>query len=231
MNNENGILYGVGVGPGDPELVTLKALRIIRNVAIIAFPVRRRGARSRALETVRIHLRPETTLLPLLMPMTKNRDSLAQAHEQAAASLAEAARGGRDVAYLSLGDPLFYSTFGYLAERFPGKVEVISGIAAMNAFAAAIGLPLASGDSPTAVVTGGSSRSLKKALEMGGSVIIMKPRSLSEEALGLLESDGAFGRASAAIELGGPSEQIIEQLDRKAAANLPYFSIIWIKQP
>lgn len=226
-----GKLIGVGVGPGDPGLVTLRAVEVIRGAPTLAYPVNREGAPSRALETVKSHVRPETQLLPLLMPMTRDREMLAAAHEAAAAAIAAAAAGGSDVVYLSLGDPLFYSTFGYLAERFPGKVEVVSGIAAMNACAAALGVPLADGDTPTVVVTGASQEALGKALEMEASIVIMKPRSLSSASLDLLESHGAFQRASAAVELGGSRERIIERLDRRTAEDLPYFAVVWIKQP
>jgi precorrin-2/cobalt-factor-2 C20-methyltransferase len=225
-----GILYGVGVGPGDPGLVTLKAIEVIQSVPTVAFPVHKEGASSRAFETVKSHIREGASLLPLMMPMTREPERLGEAHEEAVLAIIEAARGG-DVAYLSLGDPLFYSTFGYLAERFPGEVRVISGVTAMSACAATLGLPLAAGDIPMAVVTGASHEALNKALEMGASVIIMKPRSLSERSLDLLEQTGALARARAAIELGGPGELVIGELDRSTAAELPYFAIIWIQAP
>ena len=230
MNQEElGTLFGVGVGPGDPGMVTLRAVEIIKAVPTVAFPVHRKGADSRAYRTVRQHIPETTARLPLVMPMTKTREKLTKAHEAAADALVEAAEQRRDVAYLSVGDPLFYSTFGYLAERFPGKVEVVSGISAMSAFAAAAGLPLAAGDTPTVVVTGAAHHDLEKALEMGASVLIIKPRSLSKKSLELLESTGALERAGAAIELGGPSQHVIEKLDRQAASKLPYFAIIWIR--
>ncbi|MHB0866494.1 MAG: precorrin-2 C(20)-methyltransferase [Thermoleophilia bacterium] len=226
-----GTLYGVGVGPGDPGMVTLRAVEVIRTVPTIAFPVKKEGAPSRALETVRDHIPAAATLLPLLMPMTRDRDQLAQAHAAAAAALIAAAAEGKEVAFLSLGDPLFYSTFGYLAAKFPGKVEAVSGVTAMSAAAAALGRPLAERDEATVVVTGVDHEQLKKALQMKGSIIIMKPRALSEASLDLLQEHGAFTRASAIIELGGEAQDTISHLDRTAAAGLPYFAIIWIKQP
>lgn len=231
MNEKAGTLYGIGVGPGDPGLVTIRAVETIQSVPTVAFPVNSKGAASRAYDTVKQHIKDGTARLPLLMPMTKDQQRLARAHEAAAAALMEAARNGKDVAYLSLGDPLFYSTFGYLAERFPGEVKVISGVAAMNACAAAVGLPLAAGDTPTVIVTGTAHRDLEAALDMGASIIIMKPRSLSRQSLDMLEARGAFERAHAAIELGNPQERILRNLDRHTASELPYFSIVWIKQP
>lgn len=231
MSREPGTLYGVGVGPGDPGLLTLKALEVIKRVGAVAYPVNREGAGSRAFETVADHLPEATIRLPLLMPMTRDRERLEQAHAAAAETVIAATAGGMDVAYLSLGDPLFYSTFGYLAERFPGRVEVVSGVTAASAMAAALGLPLAAGDTPTVVVTGQAHVALEQALAMGASVVIIKPRSLSEESLELLDANRAWARARGVIELGGIGERVLEKLDRESAATLPYFAVLWIQPP
>lgn len=230
-NRKLGVLYGLGVGPGDPKLVTLGALEVIRRVPVVAFPVHKKGAASRAYETVKEHVPAGTERLPLFMPMTRSAERLQRAHEEAVAALIEAAAVGRDIACLTVGDPLFYSTFGYLAQRFPGRVEVISGVTAMNACAAAVGSPLAEGDIPTVVVTGADHAGLQAALDLGASVVIMKPRSLSGASLDLLEKSGALARAAAVIELGGEKQQVLRSLDREAAACLPYFAIIWIRPP
>lgn len=220
-------LYGVGVGPGDPGLVTLKAVEVIKSVPTVAYPVAREGAVSRAFEVVREHVSGQQRQLPLLMPMTRDRERLRQAHDTAVAALEEAAATG-EVAYLSLGDPLFYSTFGYLAARFAGPVEVISGVSAMSAMSSVLGLPLADGDTPTVVLSGNSFAALESALEMGSSVVIIKPKALSEESLALLEESGALGRALAVTELGNPGQRLIRQLDRETVATLPYFAVVWV---
>lgn len=222
-----GTLYGVGVGPGDPGMVTLRAVEVIKNVSTVAYPVSRPGAESRALETVRRHLNGSQKLLPLVMPMTRDREKLKAAHAGAVAAISRAAADG-DVAYLSLGDPLFYSTFGYLAKAYDGPIEVICGVSSLSALSAATRLPLADGDISTVVVSGASHEAIKKALEMGSSMVIIKPRALTDESLDLLEKSGALLRARAAVELGGSGQRVIEALDREAAAGLPYFSVIWI---
>ena len=228
MSDDLGILYGVGVGPGDPGLVTLRAVEVIRSVPTVAYPVQSEGAESRALNAVRGHLVEGQALLPLLMPMTRDAQRLEAAHAAAAQALVKAASGGRDVACLALGDPLFYSTFGFMAERFPGRLKVVSGVSAMSAMAAALGLPLAAGNIPTVVLTGKDQAALESALELGASIVILKPRSLSGGSLDLLDEAGAWPRARAVVELGGPQEQIIGRLDRAAAAGLPYFAVVWI---
>jgi len=229
MINEMGTLYGVGVGPGDPGLVTLKAVEVIQRVPTVAFPVNKEGAGSRAYDAVAGHLDEATVRLPLLMPMTRDRQLLDSAHDAAVEAVIAAAAGGGDIAYLALGDPLFYSTFGYLADRFPGPVEVVGGVSAISAMAAALGQPLADGDTPMVVVTGKSHEALAAALVMDASVVIIKPRSLSGKSLDLLDQHGAWDRARAAIELGGSRERLVSELDREAAAELPYFAILWIQ--
>jgi len=224
-----GTLFGVGVGPGDPGLLTVRAIEIIQQAPTVAYPVHKRGAGSRALETVKSYLLEKTRLLPLLMPMTRDQTRLEQAHVEAAQAIVKAASAGDDVAYLSLGDPLFYSTFGYLAQRFPGSIEVVSGVTAASATAAALGLPMADGDTPTVVVSGNAHEALAAALRLGGSVIVIKPRSLAPESLDLLDRVGAWKRARAAIELGGSGERLIHDLDRAAAESLPYFAVLWIQ--
>ncbi|MHB0914800.1 MAG: precorrin-2 C(20)-methyltransferase [Thermoleophilia bacterium] len=228
-NTSGGRLIGVGVGPGDVGMLTLKAVALIESAAVLAYPVNRVGADSRAFTAAQEHVSSTARRLPLLMPMTRDKAELERSHAAAVRALAEAAAGGDDIVYLSLGDPLFYSTFGYLADRFPGEVEVVSGVSSMSAMAAALGRAIAEGDTPTMVVTGKDRAGIAAALELDASLVIIKPRALTEESLDLLESAGAFRRASAALELGGEQQKIIDVVDREAAAALPYFSILWIR--
>ena len=223
-----GTLFGVGVGPGDPGLVTVRAVEVIRSAATVTYPVHKQGAESRALEAVRRYLLPAARLLPLLMPMTRDRQRLEQAHAVAASQLARAGEQG-DVAYLSVGDPLFYSTFAYLAGGYPGRVRLVSGITAMSATAAAFGLPMATGDTPTMVISGADTDGLRAALDLGASTVIIKPRALKAAAFDLLDAAGAWKRACAAVELGGAEERLIDPLGRQAAQGLPYFAVIWLR--
>lgn len=229
IKGSGGRLIGVGVGPGDEGMLTRRAIDLVENAAILAFPVNREGADSRAFEVVRRYVSRAARLLPLVLPMTRDEQQLESSRAAAAASLAAAAEGGDDVVCLSLGDPLFYSTFGYLAERFPGEVEVVSGVTAISAMAAALGMPLADGNTPTMVVTGRDQRGIAAAIDLDASLVIIKPRALAPASLDLLEGAGAFERAAAALELGGERQEVINGIDREGAGRLPYFSILWIR--
>lgn len=144
---EKGIFYGVGVGPGDPELMTLKAVRLIRENEIIAVP----GEKPEESVAYRIALAavPELKdkqLLAISMPMTHDRARMRAHHEQGAAAVEAFLREGRHVIFLTLGDPAIYSTFTYLqklTERDGYRTELISGVPSFCAAAARIGMPLA----------------------------------------------------------------------------------------
>jgi len=144
--NGKGKLFGLGVGPGDPELMTLKAVRILKACDTIAIP-HRDPARCVALQ-IGAGAVPEILSRPILcldMPMTRDKQARERAYGRATEQLTAALNGGQSVAFLTLGDPSIYSTFGYLAQRvaragFP--VEIVPGVPSFCAAAAALGEPL-----------------------------------------------------------------------------------------
>lgn len=146
----SGILYGVGVGPGDPELMTLKACRLIRENEVIAVP----GKTKEESLAYRIACRavPEICakqIVPLLFPMTKDRDELKKSHRDAARKLEEFLRKGKNAVFLTLGDVSVYSTFFYIqriVETDGYEARMVSGVPSFCAAAAALGEPLAAGD-------------------------------------------------------------------------------------
>jgi precorrin-2/cobalt-factor-2 C20-methyltransferase len=141
----SGTLYGLGVGPGDPELVTLKAARILATVPVVAFPRTPDGDDSMA-RRIAADLIPDIAeILPLALPMCTDRAPGRDAYTAAAATLAAHLDAGRDVAVLCEGDPFLYGSFMYLhdrlADRYP--VEIVPGVTSLTAAAAALGRPLA----------------------------------------------------------------------------------------
>ena len=140
----SGRLWGLGVGPGDPELITLKALRILRSVAVVAYPAPDDGA-SFARGIVARWLSPAQSELAIRVPMQAARSPAQAVYDQAAEAIAAHLEAGRDVAVLCQGDPFFYGSFMYLfgrlSERFP--CEIVPGVSSLGACAAAAGFPLA----------------------------------------------------------------------------------------
>jgi precorrin-2/cobalt-factor-2 C20-methyltransferase len=140
----SGKLYGLGVGPGDPELITLKAWRILRTASVVAYPAPEEGA-SFARSIVARWLSPAQTDLAIRIPMETARFPAQAIYDRAAATLAQHLEAERDVAVLCQGDPFFYGSFMYLfgrlSERF--ACEIVPGVSSLGACAAAAGFPLA----------------------------------------------------------------------------------------
>jgi len=140
----SGTVYGLGVGPGDPELLTLKALRILRDAPVIAYPAPDIGD-SFARQIVAPHLPGGQQEIAIRMPLGDGQFPKAEIYDRAARDIAAHAAAGRDVAVLCEGDPFFYGSFLYLYERLVERcpVEVVPGVSSLMACASVAGLPLA----------------------------------------------------------------------------------------
>lgn len=140
----SGTLYLVGVGPGDPELLTLKAARLLAEVLVVAYPTTGDGA-ALARDIATAHLNPAAEHLPVAIPMAVERGPAQSAYDAAAAAIKTHLAAGRHVAWLCEGDPLFYGSAMYLLERLGGTapVAVIPGVTSLTAAAAALPRPLA----------------------------------------------------------------------------------------
>ena len=152
MPAESGRLYGLGVGPGDPELLTLKALRLLRAVPVVAYPAPERGnsfARSIVAAWIERHQRE----IAIRFPMRPGPPPV-EIYDGAAAKLAAELEDGRDVALLCQGDPLFYGSFINVFTRLAGRyqIEIVPGVSSLTACAAAAATPLVSRDDTLAVI-------------------------------------------------------------------------------
>ena len=139
-----GTLYGLGVGPGDPELVTLKAARILASVPVVAYLQTANGAGMA--RRIAASLIPDGVKeIPIVMPMASDRAPARAAYDEAARAIAARLDKGEDVALLCEGDPLFYGSFMYIHQRLHGdyRIETIPGVSSLNAAAAALGRPIA----------------------------------------------------------------------------------------
>jgi len=143
-NNKTGTLYGLGVGPGDPELLTLKALRILRAAPVLVYPAPVEGA-SMARAIAAEHLPGGQVEIAIRMPLDAARFPAEEIYTAAASEIAEYLRSGHDVAALCEGDPFFYGSFMYLFARLTDEYEVkiVPGVSSPMACAAALRAPLA----------------------------------------------------------------------------------------
>ncbi|MBQ6622842.1 MAG: precorrin-2 C(20)-methyltransferase [Mogibacterium sp.] len=230
MENK-GILYGVGVGPGDPELMTLKAVRVIRACRIIAVPVvPGRETRESLAYRIAVQAVPELEekeLLAISRPMTREPEVLEESHRDGAARIRAFLDQGEDVAYLTLGDPAVYSSFSALQKRLQEQgcdVRQVSGVPSFCAAAAVLGIPLAEGSEPLRIFP--ELQEPEAALAQPSNLVLMKHgRSLAE----VREQLTASGRTAAAAEnCGLPDERLYPD-----AASFPdragYFTVVLIK--
>jgi precorrin-2/cobalt-factor-2 C20-methyltransferase len=154
-----GKLFGVGVGPGAPDLVTVRALDVMRRVPVLALPRSSDYGASKAWEIAKPMLGalPAQQRLFLTFPMSKDPERLRPAWDKAFTAIGAELERGRDVAFATEGDPSLFSTFGYLAgeapRRWPGiEVEIVPGVCSINAVAAVTGTPLADGQERIAII-------------------------------------------------------------------------------
>ena len=169
-------LYGIGVGPGDPELLTLKALRIIAESDVIALPgeVPEDTVAYKIVAAAYQEL-SQKELLAVPMPMTKDPVKLQESHDYGAQIIAEHLKAGRQVAFLTLGDPMVYSTYLYVHKRIAEMdyaVEIISGITSFCAVAARLNIGLVEKEEQLHVIP--ASYQIEEALQLPGTKVLMK---------------------------------------------------------
>ena len=154
----NGTLTGVGVGPGDPELLTLKAARLIAAADVVAYPCNRNGD-SQARRIAAAHLRCGQRELAITLSFDRDRGGTDPGYDHAAGEISTHLSAGRDVVVLCEGDPLFYGSFGYLLQRLPDRCcHVVPGITSVSAASALATRMLVSGRQSLVVVPGGAAR-------------------------------------------------------------------------
>ena len=242
-----GILFGVGVGPGDPELMTIKAVRLIRENDIIALP----GAKAEETVAYKIAVQAvpelaEKLLLPVPMPMTRDREEQARNHEVAAERIEKYLKQGKNVVFLTLGDPTIYSTYLYVQKRVQQKgyeTKLVSGIPSFCAAAARAGVSLCEWQEQLHIVPAvhlkeKSSEAEKTSeaertflaqgfFELPGNYVLMKAGSRMQE---IKDAIAQSGREVIMVEnCGMPEEHVyygVEKLPEQAG----YYSLMIVKE-
>ena len=222
-----GTLYGLGVGPGDPELITLKALRILRAAPVIAYPAPDDGD-SLARSIVAEHLPGGQTEVPIRMPILTDRFPAQDVYDGAAEEIGGHLDAGRAVAVVCEGDPFFYGSFMYLFGRMAPRfhVTIVPGISSLMAAAAALKAPLAArNDLLTVVPAPLEEAALTEAIAAADSVAIIKVgRHLAKVRRVLRKLDRHAGAQYVAYAT--MAEQTIRPLADVTDERAPYFSLI-----
>lgn len=229
-------VYAVGVGPGDPELLTRKAERILRSVDVVLAPASNPADASVALGTIREFIDEDRQeIIVHQFPMTSDRSRLIPAWQEAAALIAAHAEAGRSVAFITIGDPLFYSTFIYLLrilrEQWPQlPVEIIPGISSINAAAAEALLPLVEGDEKMAVIpaTAGTEHIIST-LTHFETVVLLKVKPLYPKIIEILRATGREHSTVFVERVGSPRQKVLTDFSQIAAHSPDYLSLMIIK--
>lgn len=223
-----GILYGVGLGPGDPDLVTRKAARLIETAAVIAYPTLA-GAPSFARSIVAGLIPAQAEEITIDLPMVTERGPAQAAYDAGAEQIAAVLDSGRDVVVLCEGDPLFYGSFMYLHARLRGRfrVEVVPGVTSITACAARAGLPLAARNQAVTVVPGPLPDDvLRRHMRSADALVLMKVGRHMDRVRRLLEIEGLADRAIYVERATLAGERCLALAE--APLEAPYFSMILV---
>jgi precorrin-2/cobalt-factor-2 C20-methyltransferase len=235
--SEGGALIGVGVGPGDPELLTLKAIRVLKEVEVIAH-FAKAGNASNARATIVGHIRPDVTELTFRYPVTteipRNTrdycDRMRTFYDDSAAAVAAHLDAGRRVAVICEGDPLFYGSYMHLhvrlAARYP--TEVVAGVTGMSGCWSAVATPMAQGNDVFTVLPGTlSENELERRLEDANCAVIMKLGRNLPKVRRALRRAGRLDRAIY-VERGTTANAASMRLTAKLDDEAPYLSMVLV---
>ena len=225
-----GILYGVSVGPGDPELITVKALRILKASPVIAAP-RTKGKNSLALDIVKnLTDVEEKEIIYLDFAMSRDREVRENAHRLAAEQVMKCLDEGKNVAMINLGDASLFGTWGYIRDlvcKAGYDAVTIPGVTSFCAAAAVLNESLTEMGEPLTIIPGSYKR-LGECLAAPGRKVLMKSASSLPEVRQALKDAGLYERASAVADCGLQSQRVFPDLE-ELGDNASYFLTILVK--
>lgn len=231
-----GTLYGLGVGPGDPELITVKAFRVIQESPVIAYPKKRKGSKSYAHRIVEVYIRPEEKeMLGLVFPMTKDQAILDREWNGTVEKVWQKLNEGKDVAFVTEGDPLLYSTFIHmmkLMQELHPEVEIktVPGISSFNGSASRLGIALADGDDHVAIVPARDDyEAMKKAIEDHDAVVFIKVAKVIDLMITVLKDLDLLEKASVVTKVTS-DEEVIWKVSELEGLELEYLTLMVVRK-
>lgn len=235
MTQKTGKFFGLGVGPGDPELISLKALRILRNVHTVFAASSSKNSHSLAMRIASPHIPQGTTVIKLAFPMTKDRKILEACWAQNAATIVKELEKGKDVAFITLGDPLTYSTYGYVLREIKKivpdiEVETVPGITSYQAAGALVHMPLAEGEEALLVVSGAKGgEHLRRLGREVDNVVVLKTYRHFQDIYSALDEMKLVDSTIGITCCGHSDEEVITDIREMAGKKLNYFTLLIVK--
>lgn len=234
-----GVFYGVGVGPGDPDLMTLKSVRVLEGVPVIAVPSSS-GSKTGSVALSIVSGVVDTggkEVLELRFPMTRDKAALRESRDKAADMIAGRLSEGLDVAFITLGDPMLYSTFSYLVplvrEKVAGvEVASVAGVTAMSAAASRLCAPLAEADEKVIIIPAAyDMEEVRRALDSSDTVVLMKVNRKIDELVDLISGIGLAGKAVFTSRVGFQGDEFTtEDIRALKGKSIDYFSLIIVRK-
>ncbi len=228
----NGKLYGVGVGPGDPELVTLKGIRVINEADVIFTAASSKNSYSLAVEIARPHISSTATIRSLSFPMTKDKAITTSAWNANALEIADVLKTGKTAAFLTLGDPTTYSTFGYILKSLgrvmpEARIETVPGITSFHAAAARLNRTLVEAEESLLITSGayGGDR-LRRCTDSIQNIVFLKAYKNTKDINAALKDSGYYDNSVAISKCGREGEEIIRDLDELETREPDYWTLI-----
>ncbi|PKM81083.1 MAG: precorrin-2 C(20)-methyltransferase [Firmicutes bacterium HGW-Firmicutes-14] len=231
-----GKIFGIGVGPGDPQLMTIKACRILEKVDIVCVPKSKHEKDSLALSIAGRAVDREFETLELLFPMTHDKEVLKRHWDEAAERMAQQAREGKSLAFITIGDPMFYSTYAYILERIKRnytdiEIETVPGITAFSACSSFINEPLTEADENLAVIPAAYGiPAIREALETNDNVVLMKVNRLYDEVAVLLKEMNLLNNAVYISRCGYEDQFYSTDIEGMTGREKDYMSIMIIRK-
>jgi len=231
-----GILYGLSVGPGDPELVTLKAARVLNTVDVVFAAASTKNSYSLAVNIAKPHIRDLTRVRMLQFPMTRDKDELAMAWESHAGTIIDELELGKKVAFLTLGDLMTYSTYGYIikyVQQMAPHLPIISvpGVTSYQAAAAAVNTTLVEGEESLLVLSGaeGGER-LRELNVVPDTVVFLKAYKNCEDITSALAENDLLENSVAVSRVSLPDQEIYTRADQLCERTPKYWTLVIAKK-
>jgi len=228
---KTGKLYGVGVGPGDPELITVKAVRVIKEADIIFTAASSKNTYSLAVEIATPYISPETRIEQLGFPMSKDEAEVEKAWIANAKQIANAMKQGKTAVFLTLGDPVTYSTFGYILKKMAcimpeADIETIPGITSFHAASARLNRILVEGEESLLLTSGAFGGSQIRDFNGVENVAIVKAYKNIKDINAALKETGRHKKSVAVSKCGRKNEEIVHDLEELETRAPDYWTLI-----